>query len=129
MWLRLLINYLLYYYLLLYYYYYNSKFLAVLMPLLLMHLLLVFLLTTFFYVTILMSFLDAQKNNKNHVAEKAIQELEKEFKRAFPEGGPVNTCELSVVTATLNSRFRSRGLSLREIMYQRDSFSGEQLNF
>ena len=70
-----------------------------------------------------------KNRNKNPVAEKAIQELEKELKRAHPEGGPVNQCNLAIVTATLNSRIHNRGLSAREIISQRDSMTGEQLNF
>ena len=68
-----------------------------------------------------------KNRNKNPVAEKAIQELEHELRRSYPEGDPVNQSQLAVVTATLNMRVRNRGLSAREIVHQRDSHAGEQL--
>ena len=70
-----------------------------------------------------------KNRNKNPIAEKAIQELEHELKRAHPDGGPISESALAKVTATLNSRVRNRGLSAREIVFQRDGLSGEQLNF
>ena len=69
-----------------------------------------------------------KNRNKNPVAEKAIQELELELKRECPEGGPVSSTVLSLVTATLNKRVRNRGLSAKEILLQRDGFTGEHLN-
>lgn len=69
-----------------------------------------------------------KNRNKNPIAEKAIQELERELKCEYPEGGPVSSCVLSLVTATLNLRVRNRGLSAKEIVYQRDGFTGEHLN-
>ena len=65
--------------------------------------------------------------NKNPVAEKAVQELEIELLRQDPLGGAVSEVTLAVATASLNSRIRSRGLSSREIWYQRDQFSNRQL--
>jgi hypothetical protein len=66
--------------------------------------------------------------NKNPVGEKAVQELEAEMKKAFPEGGPISPSSLAVVVATLNSRIRNRGLSAKEILFQRDNDSLSQLN-
>ena len=65
--------------------------------------------------------------NKNPVAEKAVQELEIELLRQDPIGGAVSEVTLAVATANLNSRIRSRGLSSREMWYQRDQFSNRQL--
>ena len=65
--------------------------------------------------------------NKNPVAEKAVQELEIELLRQDPLGGAVSAVTLAVATANLNSRIRSRGLSSREMWYQRDQFSNRQL--
>lgn len=67
--------------------------------------------------------------NKNPVAEKAVQELGMELKRQHPEGGPVSTSQLATAIAFLNSRVRNRGLSAKEILFQRDHTTGEQLNF
>lgn len=69
-----------------------------------------------------------KNRNKNPVAEKAIQELEYELKHAFPDGAPVTAPGLSIVTATLNMRVRNRGLSAKEIIFQRDGLTGEHLN-
>jgi hypothetical protein len=69
-----------------------------------------------------------EKNiNKNPVAERAIQELERELLRHEPRGGPVNHAMLAVATATLNSRVRDGGLSARELWTQRDQYTGEQI--
>ena len=65
--------------------------------------------------------------NKNPVAETAVQELEIELLRQDPLGGAVSEVTLAVATANLNSRVRSRGLSSREMWYQRDQFSNRQL--
>ena len=65
--------------------------------------------------------------NKNPVAEKAIQELESEILRQQPTGGPITSLTLSVATARLNSRIRSRGLSAWEMWTQRDQFTHTQL--
>ena len=61
------------------------------------------------------------------MAEKAVQELEIELLRQDPLGGAVSEVTLAVATANLNSRIRSRGLSSREMWYQRDQFSNRQL--
>ena len=35
---------------------------------------------------------------------------------------------MALVTATLNTRVRDRGLAAKEILFQRDSYTGDQLN-
>lgn len=65
---------------------------------------------------------NAKNVNKNLVAEKAIQEIQREILRRA-----VTPLLLSVATAHLNSRVRSRGLSSREMLLQRDQFSHWQL--
>ncbi|KAL2096322.1 hypothetical protein ACEWY4_008470 [Coilia grayii] len=65
--------------------------------------------------------------NKNPVAEKAIQELQSEILRIEPNCRSVTPLLLSVATARLNSRVRCRGLSAREMLWQHDQFSHEQL--
>jgi hypothetical protein len=65
--------------------------------------------------------------NKNPVAEKAIQELELELLKIDPLGGAVSPKTLAIATATLNARIRSRGLSAREMLTQRDQFSNKQI--
>jgi hypothetical protein len=69
-----------------------------------------------------------KNKNKNPIADKAIQELEHELKKAYPNGGPVSSSSLALVVATLNTRVRNRGLSAKEILTQRDHITGEQLN-
>ena len=64
-----------------------------------------------------------KNKNKNPIAEKAIQELEKELKRSYPEGGPVTPPQLALVTATVK-----RGLAAKEILFQHDSYTSDQLN-
>ncbi|XP_048586163.1 uncharacterized protein LOC125568287 [Nematostella vectensis] len=71
----------------------------------------------------------AKNVNKNPVAEKAVQELEREILQLDPLGGPVSEVALAVATANLNARIRLRGLSAREMWTQRDQFSNSQLPF
>jgi hypothetical protein len=68
-----------------------------------------------------------KNTNKNPVAERAVQELEDELLRQVPGGGPVPILTLAVAVARMNSRIRSRGLSSREMLTQRDQFTNEQL--
>ncbi len=65
--------------------------------------------------------------NKNPVAEKAIRELREEIIRIAPRGEPISTKQLAVATAQLNRRIRSRGLSAREMLLQRDQYSNDQI--
>ena len=68
-----------------------------------------------------------KNQNKNPVAERAVQELENELLRSDPLGGPVSLLTLAVATANLIARIRSRGLSSREMWIQRDQFSRHQI--
>jgi hypothetical protein len=67
--------------------------------------------------------------NKNPIGEKTIQELEYELKRVYPSGNPITPYQLASVVSVLNGRIRNRGLSAKEILYQRDNDTGHQLNF
>lgn len=71
----------------------------------------------------------SKNRNKNPIADKAIRELEDELKRQCPSGKAITATELALVIATLNSRIRNRALSAREILFQRDANTGEQLKF
>ena len=65
--------------------------------------------------------------NKNPVGERAIQELEYELKREVPEGGRIPPVQLALAVARLNSRIRASGMSAREVLYQRDQYTNQQL--
>ncbi len=65
--------------------------------------------------------------NKNPVAKKGVQEVEDELIRLDPLGGPVTALNLSIATANLNARIRSRGLSAREMWYHRDQCTNQQI--
>ena len=65
--------------------------------------------------------------NKNAVAEKCMAELGDELLRISPEGESLSAVNLAITTANLNSRIRDRGLSAREMWYQRDQFTNRQL--
>lgn len=68
-----------------------------------------------------------KNKNKNPIAEKAVKELETELRIRHPDGGTVSKSDLCTATHILNSRIRSRGLSAREIVYQRSQNTGQQL--
>ena len=55
--------------------------------------------------------------------------MENELLRQEPSGGPVTSVTLSSAIAQLNTRIRKRGLSAREMLFQRDQFTGSQLPF
>ena len=65
--------------------------------------------------------------NKNPVTEKAIRKLEDELVRIDPTGCHVTHLALALASASLNSRIRSRGLSAREMWFQRDQFTNQQI--
>ena len=60
-----------------------------------------------------------KNKNANSVIDKGIQELEHEILNVDPSGGPLTNVQLQFVVETLNTRIRNRGLSAREILYQR----------
>ncbi len=66
--------------------------------------------------------------NKNPVAECAIQELEAEISRLDPTCNPLSASLLAIATANLNHRIRKPGLSARELVFQRDQYSNDNLN-
>ena len=65
--------------------------------------------------------------NKNPVAERAIEELREELCKLDPLGQPITSAQLAVVTARINTKVRSNGISSREYIFQRDQFNGEQI--
>ena len=62
----------------------------------------------------LLDFGKVKNVNRNPVAEKCNQELEKELLKMDPSGSPVTPLTLSTATNTLNSRIRQQGLSAKE---------------
>ena len=67
--------------------------------------------------------------NKNPVAERAIQDLEEELSREPQLLSHITEVALARVTARLNARIRTDGLSAREIFFQRDQFTNNQIEF
>ena len=65
--------------------------------------------------------------NKNPVVDKCIEELIGELLRINPEGGQTNPIELAQAVNQLNSRIRGRGLTAWEILTQRDTNTGSEL--
>ena len=65
--------------------------------------------------------------NKNPVGEHAVREVGDEILRLNPDGNPISEATLAVATSNLNSRIRKRGLSSREMFFQRDQFTNDQL--
>ena len=61
--------------------------------------------------------------NKNPIAENAIKEFHKERLKLDPQGGKINELQLVLITKNMNSRICDRGLSAKEIVYQRDQVS------
>ena len=65
---------------------------------------------------------NCKNHNKNPIAERAEQEFEDEILRREPNCRSITPLFLAIVTAGLNARIRSRGISFREMMMQRDQF-------
>jgi len=65
--------------------------------------------------------------NKNPIAERAVQEMEEEISKLEPGGRAIDSTTLSVATCNLNSKLRNRGLSSREMLFQRDQFTHRQI--
>ena len=63
--------------------------------------------------------------NKNPVAENAIKEFHKERLKLNPAGGRVTEIERSIITRNINSRVRERGLTSKEMAFNRDQISNE----
>ena len=68
-----------------------------------------------------------KNKNKNPIAERAVQEMENELLKQDPTGGSVDHICLASATSRLNARIRSRGMSSREMLLQRDQFSNQQI--
>ena len=66
--------------------------------------------------------------NSNPIAEKAIQDIEKELK-TDPTGAQVSSVSLAIACYTLNCRDGSLGLSPWEILYHRDQPTNECIHF
>ena len=58
--------------------------------------------------------------NKNPVAENAVKEFLKERLRLDPVGGPITETERIVITKTMNTRIRHRGVAAKEMLLRRD---------
>ena len=70
-----------------------------------------------------------KNQNKTAVADRGIQEFEKELLKVAPGVAQITPAVLTAVLATLNQRIRSSGLSAREVLLQRDQHTGQQLSF
>ena len=71
---------------------------------------------------------DAYNKNKNPVGENKIREVEKEFLRHSPDGGPLSRSDVIMVTKMLNSRIRHLGLASREIMLSRSLIANDMID-
>ena len=69
----------------------------------------------------------AKNDNKNPVAERAIQGLEDELLRQDPSSAAVSSILLAVATVTINTRIPFRGLSAREMWMPRNQFTNSQI--
>ena len=72
---------------------------------------------------------EAKNPNKNPIAEKAIQELGTELLQQNPRGGAVTAVAFTIATPRLNSWIQSHDLSTREMWFQRDQYTNDQLPF
>ena len=70
-----------------------------------------------------------KNKNGNPTVDKAIQELEEELKRLLPEGQAVSPSTLATAVRHVNNRIRMYGLSAREIILKRESFTNAELSF
>ena len=68
-----------------------------------------------------------KNKNKNAIADRAVQELEEEIAKVDTGRGPITNTTLIIAISNLNAKLRSRGLSSREMLYQRDQFSHHQI--
>ena len=65
--------------------------------------------------------------NKNPVAEKAVQELEREILQCDPSGDPISATTLASAVSRLNTRIRNRGLSAYEMWFRREQHTNTYL--
>ncbi len=70
-----------------------------------------------------------KNKNSNPTIDKAIQELENELKRLLPDGQPSSISTLATAVRNINNRIRQHGLSSREIITKRETFTNKDLEF
>jgi hypothetical protein len=70
---------------------------------------------------------ECKNKNKLALADKKMQELEIEIKKAAPSPNVINVKILARATAAVNEKIRHQGLSAKEIMFARDQFTQENL--
>ena len=61
--------------------------------------------------------------NKNPIAENCVKEFLKERLRLSPSGGQITEIERAQITKNMNSRIRERGLTAKEMAFNRDQIS------
>ena len=59
------------------------------------------------------------------MAENAIKEFHKERLKINKSGGRINEMERALITKNMNSRIRERGLTAKEMAFNRDQLSNE----
>ena len=70
-----------------------------------------------------------KNKNKNAVADKCIQEVESTLLKVIGSYRPIQPRELDRVLSIVNKHVRNSGLSSRELLFQRDQYSGQQIPF
>ena len=70
-----------------------------------------------------------KNKNQNPCVDRTIQDVESEIVRMSPNGGKISAGTLALAISAVNSRIRSNGLSSREVLFKRDIFTNENLNF
>ena len=70
-----------------------------------------------------------KNKNSNTCVDKRFRDLENEIKRMVPEGGKISSGTLALAISNLNHRVLSNGLSSKEILFKRDTFTNAPLNF
>ena len=65
--------------------------------------------------------------NKNPIAEKEFQELEKEILQQDLSGDPISSVSLACTVSRLNTQIRNCGLSAHEMWFQHEQFTNIQL--
>ena len=70
-----------------------------------------------------------KNKNQNPTVDKAIQEVEYEIKCLAPGGGSITPGLLATALSNSNHRIRSNGLSSKEILFKRENFSSEPIQF
>ena len=80
-------------------------------------------------VTILTEISNPQNPKSNPIAEKAVQNIEKEPLKVDPTGVKVSSVSLAITCCILKCRVGSLRLSPREILYHRDQFTDKRIHF